>query len=40
MQCRAWRSDEVAGENKDLWHGESAGDPEVTNSAKLNSGAD
>ncbi len=24
MQCRAWRSDEVGGENKDLWHGESA----------------
>jgi len=45
MQCRAWRSDEVGGENKDplAWRirrGESAADPEATNSAKLNSGAD
>jgi hypothetical protein len=28
------------GENKDLGHGESAADPEATNSAKLNSGED
>ena len=40
MQCRAWRSDEVGGENKDLSHGQSAAEPEATTSAKLNSGAD
>jgi hypothetical protein len=40
MQCRAWRRDDVGGENKDLGHGESAADPEATNSAKLNSGED